>query len=45
MENCLDCYYTEQATPINYFRVLEKRITKFLTSFVLEGAEHLSKTK
>ena len=45
MENCLDCSCIEQPVSIPYLRVLERQITKFLTSFVLEGAEGMSKTK
>lgn len=45
MENCLCCSCIEQPASISYLQILEGQITKFLTSFVLEGAEEMSKIK
>nr|WP_299386734.1 hypothetical protein [Allomuricauda sp.] len=45
MENCLDCSCLEPQATLRPSLSLKQHITKFLTSFVIEGAEYLSKTK
>ncbi len=46
MENSLDCStVNKHLTHENLNDTLLKRIVKFLSSFKIEGAEYLSKTK
>ncbi len=45
MENCISCTCIEQPVKISFRQVLNERITKFLTSFTLDGAEDRSKIK
>lgn len=45
MENCLTCTCEEMVeTKVSGVSFIE-RITSFLTTFVVEGAEHLARTK
>ncbi|SHG53964.1 hypothetical protein SAMN04488116_1671 [Flagellimonas flava] len=45
MENCLECSNHNDLTLLGYNQTLRNRITNFLISFVIEGAEDMSKIK
>ncbi|MGX1927826.1 hypothetical protein [Flagellimonas sp. 2504JD4-2] len=46
MENCITCNCIEEVVvaPRTYYSIVQC-ITSFLTTFTIEGAEHLSKIK
>ncbi|MEX0313185.1 MAG: hypothetical protein AB3N18_03335 [Allomuricauda sp.] len=46
MENCITCNCIEEVVvaPRPYYSIVQ-RITNFLTTFIIEGAEELSKIK
>ncbi len=46
MENCINCTCIDEVViPQRHYNSITKRVANFLSTFTIEGAEELSKTK